>query len=170
MISSAWEFVDALMQSASKRDVEFLDASANGKDRNAFGNRVPQKRQRRGIRIGVVLVRRLTFANAIMRGIHIARAAGDQQSIDTVQQRRLGWSHGRDQDRYRAGTADQRFGVARGRCMNDSIAGEVGTHRDPDDDFHATSAIDHEQRDYRFLRKVRQRLSHDVGRLENRTR
>ena len=81
------------------------------------GERLGDQPQRGGVALQVVQLGREAVAAVIVRRMHVARAAGQQQAVEPVEHRERGLAHRRDHDRHRPGAAQHRRGVARRRVV-----------------------------------------------------
>ena len=97
-----------LVQRAAKRHVQLLDAAADRQHRHPRAQAPRRISGRvRGVARRVVQLGRQAVAAAIEVGMHIARAAGQQQAVQTVEHRTLRLPQRRNHQRQNGGGAEQ---------------------------------------------------------------
>src|ERR1700722_6263465 len=111
VIVTSRSFVNVLVQRAAQRDIELLDAPANGKNWNSTRDRFPDQWQSCRVSREIMQIGSATFTATVVRGMHIACAAWHQQTVDTVEQRQLDLPERRYQHRMRVRAVTQRFSV-----------------------------------------------------------
>lgn len=104
MIAPARQFVDVLMQASAQRNVELLDTAADRQNGRPALHAGTDQGQRRGIAIGVRRVAPARHRAPVMFVADIREAAGEQQTVEAVEQSFdvETITQGRDQDRQTA--------------------------------------------------------------------
>src|SRR6516225_6402960 len=85
MIEPAGNLVQSLMQRATKRYVQLLDAATDRQDRQVPPDRFPDQRQSRCIALRVVANFGVARLGPVMARMDIRRATGKQQSVEPAE-------------------------------------------------------------------------------------
>ena len=137
MVHPLGDLVHLLVQRAAERHVQLLDAAADRQHRHAARERLGDQPQRGGVAFQVVVLGREAVAAVVVRGMHVARAAGQQQTVEPIEHGQRCLAHRRDQDRHRAGAAQHGRGIARRRIVAQlAVHDQSGAGRDADDRVH----------------------------------
>jgi hypothetical protein len=136
MGQAAGKGVDALAQRAAERDVQFLNAAANGKKRQADGERLARKGERGGIARRIVGLGGQILGGAVTPGFDIARAAIEQHAIESREQIQGGLANRWDQHRDTTGNLEQRRAIARRRAVMHLALTGNRTRGNADDNGH----------------------------------
>src|SRR5205085_12225087 len=86
MVETAGQLVDSLVQSATGREIQLLDTSADCQNRQVTPNRFTNQRQSRCVALWIMQGLRLTWLTALATRIDIARPCGEHQNIQPDEQ------------------------------------------------------------------------------------
>src|SRR5438270_12278705 len=85
MVETAGQLVHSLVQSATERDIQLLDTSADCQDRQITPNRFANQRQSRRVALRIVQGFRVTRRAAVRARMYVRGTSGQQQSVEPVQ-------------------------------------------------------------------------------------
>ena len=119
MVERTLALLDFGGQRAAQRDVQFLDAAADGEQRHAALDRLADQRQRRGVAGGIVGTVGFAGVAAIERGMHVGFRTGHHDAVDRRQKlvEVEPVAEGRHEYRKHAGARDRRLEILLRRGM-----------------------------------------------------